>query len=66
MDGEDHVACFVGEYHVVLGGGIIEELGHFSLINSGGLACSDARALRGVNMVPSTALAKNKNTFTTS
>ncbi len=29
MDGKDHVACFVGEYRVVLGGGIIEELEAF-------------------------------------
>ncbi len=30
VNGEDHVACFVlGEYPVVLGGGIIEELEAF-------------------------------------
>ncbi len=29
MDGKDHVACFVGEYCVVLGGGIVEELEAF-------------------------------------
>ena len=29
MDGKDHVTCFVGKYHVVLGGGIIEELEAF-------------------------------------
>ena len=66
MDGEDHVACFEGKYHVVLGGSIIEELEAFFIVNSVGLACSDARVLRGVNMVPSTALAKNKNTPVTS
>ena len=29
MNGKDHVACFVGEYCVVLGGGIIKELKAF-------------------------------------
>ena len=29
MNGKDHVACFVGEYCVVLGDGIIEELEAF-------------------------------------
>ncbi len=66
MDGKDHVTCFVGKYHFVLGGGIIKKLEAFSIVNSVGLACSDARALMGVNMVPSTALAKNRNTPVTS
>ena len=29
MNGKDHVACFVGEYRVVLGGGKVEELEAF-------------------------------------
>ena len=29
MDGKDHVTCFVGEYRVILGGSIIEELEAF-------------------------------------
>ncbi len=35
---------------------------HFSMVASVGAACSDARVLRGVSIVPSTAHAKNKNT----
>jgi hypothetical protein len=37
VNGKDHAACFVGEYRVVLGGGIIEELEHFSMLVPSGL-----------------------------
>ncbi len=66
MDSKDHAACFVGEYCIVLGGGIVKELEAFSIVSSVGLACSEARALRGVNIVPLTAWDKNKNTSVTS
>ena len=36
------------------------------MVASSGAACSDARALRGVSIVQSTACAKNKNTPVTS
>jgi hypothetical protein len=39
---------------------------HFSMVASVGAACLDARVLRGVSIVPSTACAKNKNTPVTS
>jgi hypothetical protein len=61
MDGKDHVGCFVSEYHIVLGGSIVKELEAFSIVSSIGLACSEARALRGVNIVQSTAWAKKKH-----
>ncbi len=29
MDGKDHATCFVGEYCIVLGGGIVKKLEAF-------------------------------------
>jgi hypothetical protein len=62
MDRKYHVAGFVCEYCILLGCGVVKELEAFlhGCVCWGGLF-SDARVLRGVGIVPSTAHAENKN-----